>query len=105
MLARIARSLNFSFNTAIAKSAGNENAAHILQLRSDAVLERFGIDQFQIDPAILTRGRVGERFVNALVRVLEMNVFPNDRDLDALLRADHAIDEFLPTGEIGLGRF
>ena len=58
----------------------------------------FGIDPHEIDPAIGARRRMGERFVNALISVLQMDVFSDDRDLHSLLRADHTVDEFLPVG-------
>ena len=34
-----------------------------------------------------------------------MNVFPDDRDLDPLLRTDHAIDKFFPARQVWLGSF
>ena len=94
------RRANFSFHAALAESAGDKNAGDIFELAVDAVLERFRIDQFQIDPAILARGRVGERFVNAFVSVLQIDVFADDRDLDLLLRADDALDELAPVRQV-----
>ena len=34
-----------------------------------------------------------------------MNVFPDNRDLRSLLRADYAVDKFLPARQIRLRRF
>src|SRR5262249_35269700 len=44
VLPRVTRRVDFSFNTASAKSARNQDAAHIFQLRVHAVLQRFGIN-------------------------------------------------------------
>ena len=60
MLARVTRRFNFPFHAALTKSAGNQNAGDIFQLCADAVLERFRINQFQIDPAILARRGMSE---------------------------------------------
>jgi len=70
MLARVTCCFDFAFDAAVTESTRNQDAGDIFKLRADAVLQRFGIDQFQIDPAILTRSRVGKRFVNAFVSVL-----------------------------------
>ncbi len=96
---------DFSFDAALAKSAGNQNAGDISELAIDAVLERLGIDQAQIDPAIVARGGVGERFVDALVGVLQVDVFADDRDLDLLFRVDDATNELAPVAQIGRRRF
>ena len=69
------------------------------------MLERFGVDQAQIDPAIVARGGVSERFVNAFVGVLQVDVFADDRDLDLLLRVDDATNELAPVAQIGRRRF
>ncbi len=100
VFAREPRRANFSFDAALAKSARNQNAGDIFELAIDAVLQRLRVDQFQVDAAILARGRVGERFVDAFVGVLQIDVFADDRDLDLLLRADDALDEFPPVGQV-----
>src|SRR5438105_7022918 len=51
------------------------NAGNIFQFFADPVLQRFRVDQLQFNPAVFARRRVGERFVNAFVGVLQMNVF------------------------------
>ena len=52
----------------------------------------------------MARGRVGERFVDALVGILQLDVFADDRDLDLLLWVNDAVDEFPPIAQIGRGR-
>src|ERR1041385_1538432 len=71
MLTGKTRGLDFPLDTTLAESTRNQNTGHLLQLSIHAVLERFSVDQFQLDPAILARRRVSERFVNAFVSVLE----------------------------------
>ena len=55
---------------------------------------------FKIDSAILARGRVGERFVNALVSVLQVDVFADDGNSDLFLWTDDALDKFPPVRQI-----
>ncbi len=105
MFAREASGFDFSFHAALAEPSGNEHAGDVLQLAIHSVLQRLGVDQFQIDPAILARGRVGERFVDAFVGVLQLDVFPDDRDLDLLFRAHDALDEFPPIAQVRRRRF
>ena len=95
---------NFSFNAAFAKSAGDENAGDIRQMAIDSGFERLGIDQTEVDAAIMARRGVGERFVNAFVSVLQIDVFADDRDLDLLLRVDDASNKLAPIAMVGLGR-
>src|SRR5438105_13707020 len=78
------------------------NAGNIFQFFADPVLQRFRVDQLQFNPAVFARRRVGKRFVNAFVGVLQMNVFADDSDLDALLRTDDAIDKFFPARQVWL---
>ncbi len=48
---------------------------------------------------------MSERFVNALVRVLQIDVFADDRDLHAFLRTDDTLNKFAPVCEIRHRRF
>ena len=52
----------------------------------------------------MTRRGVSERFVDAFVGVLQVDVFPDDRDLDLLLRVDDATNELPPVAQIGRRR-
>jgi len=60
VLARKTSGFDFSFNSANAESAGDQEAGHIFQVAIDAMLQRFGVDKFEIDSAVLARRRVGE---------------------------------------------
>src|ERR1044072_751058 len=97
MLARVTRGFNLALDTALAESAWNQNAIHVLELRGNAVLQRFRVHKFQFNSAIFARGGVSERLINTFVGVLKMDVFADNRNLDPLLRPDHAINKFFPT--------
>src|SRR5207249_11964281 len=59
-LAGETRGVDFSFNTANAKSAGNQDADNIFQLGIDAMLQGFGFNKFQIDSTVLPCSGVSE---------------------------------------------
>ena len=105
VLARITRSVEFSFNTTNTKSAGNQDAGYIFELAIHAVLQRFGIDKFQVDSAVFTGGGVSERFVDTLIGVTDIHVFADHCNLDTLIRTDDAFDELPPVCEIGFRSF
>ena len=44
----------------------------------------------------MARGGVSERFINALVGILQVNVFADDSDLDLLLRVHSEDDDVAP---------
>src|SRR5262249_53758595 len=103
--ARVTRSANFSFNTANAKSAGNQDAGYIFQLAIDAAIQGFGIYKFQLDPAVFARRGMSERFVDTLISITDIHVFADYRDLDALFWANDAFDKFPPVSQIGFRSF
>ena len=105
LLARVTGGIDFSFSSASAKSARNQDAGHILKLAIDALLQRFGIDKFEIDFAIFVGPSVGERFVDTFVGVTDIHVFADHGDLDVFTRTDDPLDEFSPICQIGFGGF
>ncbi len=77
---------DFAFDAAIAEATGNEDAGHTAQIFVRAFLfEVLGVNQYQVRSAIEGSGGVGERFVDAFIRVLQFDVFADDGDTDALL--------------------
>ncbi len=48
---------------------------------------------------------MGQRLIDALVGVLQVDVFADHGDLDLLFRADHTVDELPPVGQVGRRRF
>ena len=98
------RRCDFPFNTALSEATRNQDTGHVLEMAINAALKRFGVDQFQFDPAILARRSVGERFVDAFIRVLQIDVFADDRDLDLFLRAHYTFHEFPPIRQVRFRR-
>src|SRR3954469_9279194 len=80
--------LNFTFDPALAKTAGHEDAAKAFQMFFRAIaFEILGIYLLDFDAAIVGDTTVNDRFVNGFVSVLQFNVFANDTDTDAMLRS------------------
>ena len=105
MLARVTRGVDFSFNPANAKSAGNQDAGYIFQLAIDAALQGFGIYKFQVDSTVFARRGMGERFVDTLISITDIHVFADYGDLDASFWANDAFDKFPPVCQIGFRSF
>src|SRR4029079_142443 len=105
VLASVTRGVDFSFCSTNAKSAGNKNAGYVSQLVVNDIRDGFSINKFEIDSAVFARGGMRQRFIDALVRIAHVHVFADDRDLHAFVRANDAVDEFLPIFQIGFGRF
>src|SRR6184192_917581 len=68
----------------------------------DAVLQRFSVNEFEIDSAILARRRVRKRFVNTFVCILKIDVFADDGNFYSLFRTHDAPDKLSPVCEIRL---
>ena len=105
MLARVTRRLDFAFYATVAKAARNQNTHDILELAFEAILKRFGIDQFEINAAILAGGRVSKRFVDTLIGVPDFKVFANHSNSDSFCRANDSLYKIFPACEIGLRGF
>ena len=54
---------------------------------------------------VLRERAVGERFFERLVAVLVLDILADDGDGDFVLGVVGAVDEVLPAGEVGFGRF
>ena len=105
MLACVPRGVNFPFNAALPESARDQDAGYIFEPLIDAIHEGFSIDEFEIDSAIFTRGAVRQRFVDALIRITNIDIFADDRDVNASARIDDAFDEFSPVIQLRFRRF
>src|SRR4029453_919960 len=79
VFARVLGSTDFSLDATFSETPGNQNAGDISELAIDTMLERLGVDQAKIDPAIVARGGGSERFINAFVGVLKVDIFADDR--------------------------
>ena len=67
-------------------------------------LDLLGSDPIDLDIASMRESRVKERFLDGEVRVLEVDVFADERDGDLVLRFENGIDEGAPVGHVRLGR-
>ena len=95
LLARILCGEDFAFDPAIAEAAGDEDAVHAFEVASSAVFfDGFRIDTLNGNPRIAGGTGVGERFVDGFVGVLELDVFADDCDADAVAGIDD-------TGDVG----
>ena len=91
---------DFAFDAALAKTTGDQHTGDVFEMAVHAPLQRFRVDQFQFDAAILARPGMGERFVDALIRILQIDVFADDGDLDLLLRTHHALYKLPPVSQV-----
>jgi len=61
-----------------------------------------GVDPAHVDVAAVVDSRVLERLVHREVRVVELHVLPDERDLNRLAPCAEPLDELVPLAEIGL---
>ena len=64
-------------------------------------LDVLGVHEHEVDAAIVRGSGVGERLVNALIGILQLDVFSNNRDADAFLGRNDPLNKALPVGEFG----
>ena len=69
VLARKTRCTDLAFNTALAKTAGHQNAVELGQTRDVVGREGFGIDVLNDDLGVVLHASVAYRFVERLVAV------------------------------------
>src|SRR5207248_8795618 len=96
----VTSSSNLSFHAAFPESARYQNTGNTFKPAIDAILQGFGVDQFQINPAILAGSGMGKGFVNAFVGILKIDVLADHRDLDVLFRTNDAVNELAPVSQI-----
>src|SRR5262249_33103451 len=100
--ARVADRLDLAFGAAVAEAARDQDRVDVGEELFRAVaLDLLGVDVLEIDPHVVREPAVDERFVERLVRVLEVNVFADDADLHrAARRLLEALDDPLPSCQI-----
>ena len=105
VLAGVLGGEDFSFDAAIAETAGNEDAIDVADdFLGALVFECLGIDADDLDFGVVRGTGMDERLVNRFVGVLQLGVFSGDGDGDAVLRMDHALHESFPFLEGGSRR-
>ena len=104
-LARDAAGEDLPLPAARAEAAGHEDAVHRLeQLGSLVVRHVLGVDPANANRAAAVQPGVLERLVHGEVRVLELHVLADERDLDELAPLVDPARQLLPLAELGLAR-
>src|SRR5690606_24072252 len=76
---------DLAFDAAVAEAAGDEDAVEVADgVEALRRLERLRVDAADLHRAIVGDARVGERLVDGFIGVLQLDVFADDADLDAL---------------------
>merc|ERR1711998_655856 len=75
LLPGIPHRLNLALNTAITKTARNENGIQLRQRPDSLSLDLLGIDVFDLHPGIGLQARMIKRFIKRLVSVDQIDVF------------------------------
>ena len=91
---------------AIAEPAGHQDA-HRRPSSSrgpSSCLQRLGIDPRDVDAQPMLEPAVGQRFVEALVGILQPDVLADDVNRDLVVGVADAIDQIVPLGPSALGR-
>src|ERR1051326_6240983 len=95
---------DLAFDAPFAEAAGDEDAAQALEhLFGAFAFDVLGIHLDDFDAAIIGHAAVDDGFVDGLVGVLQLDVFADDADADAVLGGDEFADDFLPVGHAGRG--
>ena len=88
--ARVLDRVDHAFDAAPAESAGHENPVEVFQFAFEAALfETLGLDPVNVDFDVVGDAAMQERFLQALVGILILDVLADQRDVDAR-RADCA---------------
>src|SRR5690349_8332753 len=100
-LAGEADRLDLPLDSPLAEPARHQNAI----VAREQPLRPFALDLLALDAAdphlgVVRDARMVERFVDALVGVLVLGVFADDRDADLLLRVAEAMEQVAPVVEL-----
>ena len=92
---------NFAVNAARPETGGDQDAVHVRQGVSGIVgVNLFAVDPVEFDLHSGGGSSVGEGLRDALVAVLELHVFADQGDVDALLRILVLLEKIHPRAEI-----
>src|SRR5262245_51687469 len=100
-LARVADRLDLALDATVAEATGHQDAVETGKMAGDS----FALDSLRVDPSDLDRrlvgdAAVGQRLVEALVRVLDLDVLADDTDPASMLGRLDATDDLLPARQI-----
>ncbi len=83
VFAGVADGANHALGAALAEAAGNDYRVGLGEPLLDVLLfELFGIDVVDVDPGLIADCAVRDRFVQALVRILQVDVLADHRDVE-----------------------
>src|SRR5262249_53195866 len=101
----VADRLDLALDAPVAEAARHQDAVHAGELRLGAVaLDVLGVDPLHVDTRLVGDAAVGERLHEALVRVLQLDIFAHDRDARLDQRRLHAAHDRLPAREVDPAR-
>ncbi len=94
---------DLALGAAVSEATGNEDALKAAEIEfGTSFFDALGIDADDVHLAVVGGSGVGEGFVDALVGVLQLDVFADDADAGVVGGVDDALDEVPPAGEIWL---
>ncbi len=102
LLARNAAGENLALPAARAETAGDEHAVGRLELLDRLLVGHvLGVEPTHVHLRALVHAGVLERLVHREVRVVQLHVLADERDLDVLTPLDDQVGEILPLAEHG----
>src|SRR5665213_415742 len=110
LFARVSDGVQHSLDTALAKTAGNQDAIEAFQLHFvAAIVGRLRFKSLCFNPGdfefqVLRNSAVSERFIERLIAVFVFHVFAHDGDGDFVFGVVAAINEIFPTAEVRVRR-
>jgi hypothetical protein len=100
-LARVLDCRDLALDAALAEAARDEDRVHVLQRLDAARLDRLGIHVVDVHARARLDARVDQRFGERLVRILQVHVLADHRDVDLVLGVLEAVDDVFPHREVG----
>ncbi len=103
VLAGVARSADLALDAADPEAAGHQDAVHLGEDLVDLLgRERLGVDPLHVDLVVVEDAGVVERLVHREVRVGQLHVLADQRDVDLVGERCRVRDERVPLGHVGL---
>src|SRR5436189_488947 len=105
LLARELDSTNHSGNTPLAEAARNQDSVELTEPGGFAAFfQAFRFDPIDLRPEIMHEPPVDQCFAQALIRILELDVFADHANRYFVNRVVHAVDKRFPIPHPALGR-
>ena len=94
-----------TLDSALAKAAGHNDSGTFGKLFCDI----FGVHALAVNPVNLDVGAVGiarvaQRLRNGKVRIVKLNIFAHQTDVNSLIAVDYSVDHLFPLAHIKLRR-